>query len=75
MQVSKLILIIAVNRCRGFTKSTKDGAEHCKVFLEEGVELIEKGHTALNSDHKLCVRLFNVFLFFDLRIELEELKV
>ena len=75
MQVCELTLIIAVNRGRWFTKSAKDGAKHCDVFYKEGMKLIEKGHTSCYSFDQLQVGLLNVFLFFNLRIELEKLKV
>ena len=75
MQVCKLALIIAVNRGRWFTKSAKDGAKHCNIFYKEGMQLIKKGDTTRHSFDQLQVSFLNIFLFFNLRIELEKLKV
>ena len=75
MQVCKLALIISVNRGRWFTNSTEHGAKHCNILYKESMKLIEKGHTACYSFDELHVGLFNVFLFFNLRVELEKLKV
>ena len=75
MQVCKLIYIIAVYCSRYFTKSTKDWPKHGNVILKEVMKLIEKGHSTCYSLEQLHVCLFNVFLFWYLRIELEKLEV
>ena len=75
MQVCELICVIAVDSRWYFTKSAKDWPKYSDVDLKEGMKLIEKGHATLYSFEQLYVCLLNVFLFLNLRIELEKLKV